>query len=317
MPSSPSPPVAIIIPCWNAEKWVARAIRSALDVGYPNLEVIVIDDGSTDGSLDVIRSLGNRIRWETGPNRGACAARNRGLALSSAEYVLFLDADDYLEAGSITNWIAAAEGSDVVFGPCRHEPNGRRITFPVTSNGMDIMRLWLQNHTVAPCSVLWRKSFLFSLGGWDEAIWKNQDGELVIRAMIEGAHVRVSHAGCGIYDRQYSRISKTSGRHVLEHQLEVFSALRSRAKQRGLDIDEAFGPIYYLMAVSAFSASCDDIGYAALREAHRLGVKSHVGGRLHRTFSVLLGLRNTVRLRNAIQQIERPGSKRVKNISAN
>lgn len=76
------PLVSIIIPCYNAADYVGEAIESALAQTYSPTEVIVIDDGSTDGSLDLLRSFGDRIRWETGPNRGACTARTRGLALA-------------------------------------------------------------------------------------------------------------------------------------------------------------------------------------------------------------------------------------------
>ena len=65
--------VSILIPCYNAERWVGEAVQSALDQTYPKKEIIVVDDGSTDRSLDVIKSFGPRIRWETGPNRGANA----------------------------------------------------------------------------------------------------------------------------------------------------------------------------------------------------------------------------------------------------
>ncbi|MBK8909688.1 MAG: glycosyltransferase [Rhodospirillales bacterium] len=101
------PLVSIIIPCWNAEAFVGEAIDSALAQTYRNAEVIVIDDGSTDGSLEVIKSYGDRIRWETGPNRGAPAARNRGLALAAGAYVLFLDADDLLLPPAIQALFAA------------------------------------------------------------------------------------------------------------------------------------------------------------------------------------------------------------------
>ncbi len=93
--------VSIIIPCYNAEKYVAEAIQSALDQTYPHCEVIVIDDGSTDGSLEVIKCFGDKIRWETGPNRGGCAARNRGLELAQGEWIQFLDADDLISAEKI------------------------------------------------------------------------------------------------------------------------------------------------------------------------------------------------------------------------
>lgn len=88
--------VSIIIPCYNSEAWIAGAVRSALEQTWECKEVVVIDDGSTDGSLEVIKSFGEAIRWETGPNRGGCAARNRGIELAQGEYIQFLDSDDVL-----------------------------------------------------------------------------------------------------------------------------------------------------------------------------------------------------------------------------
>ncbi len=69
--------VSIIIPCYNREKYVGEAIESALGQTYPHKEVIVVDDGSTDRSIEVIKSFGDRVRWETGPNRGAPAGAER------------------------------------------------------------------------------------------------------------------------------------------------------------------------------------------------------------------------------------------------
>ena len=72
--------VSIIIPCYNGEKFIGDAIESALGQSYPQKEIIVVDDGSSDGSLSVIRRYEGRIRWVTGPNRGGGAARNAGMA---------------------------------------------------------------------------------------------------------------------------------------------------------------------------------------------------------------------------------------------
>src|ERR1700730_16393596 len=88
--------VSILIPCYNAERWVAQAIRSALAQTWPDKEVVVVDDGSTDGSLEVIQSFGDVIRYETRPNRGGNVARNRLLELAPGEWIQYLDADDYL-----------------------------------------------------------------------------------------------------------------------------------------------------------------------------------------------------------------------------
>ena len=72
------PLVSIIIPCYNAERWIAAAIESALGQTYPNIEVIVVDDGSTDGSLDIIKRFDTKINWVSTPNRGPSAAMNTG-----------------------------------------------------------------------------------------------------------------------------------------------------------------------------------------------------------------------------------------------
>jgi glycosyltransferase involved in cell wall biosynthesis len=89
------PLVSIIIPCYNCEKWVRQAVESCLHQTYSNTEVIAVDDGSTDGSLEVLRQFLPRIRLEIGPNLGGNSARNRGFGLSAGEFIGYLDADDY------------------------------------------------------------------------------------------------------------------------------------------------------------------------------------------------------------------------------
>src|SRR5260370_29187993 len=88
--------ISILIQYLNAERWVGQAVESALGQTWAEKEVIVVDDGSQDGSLDVIKSFGGLIRWETGPNRGGNVARNRLLELARGEWLQYLDADDYL-----------------------------------------------------------------------------------------------------------------------------------------------------------------------------------------------------------------------------
>src|SRR5438105_8509460 len=88
--------ISILIPCFNAEKWVGQAIESSLAQTWPDKEVIVIDDGSTDSSLEVIKGFGDKIKLETGPNRGGNAARNGLLKLSQGDWIQYLEADDYL-----------------------------------------------------------------------------------------------------------------------------------------------------------------------------------------------------------------------------
>ncbi len=92
-----SPLVSIIIPCYNAEPWLAETLESALAQTWPNKEVILVDDGSTDGSRAVAERFAPRgVAVITQPNQGAAAARNTGLARARGDFVQFLDADDLL-----------------------------------------------------------------------------------------------------------------------------------------------------------------------------------------------------------------------------
>ncbi len=112
--------VSTLIPCYNAERWIKEAIDSALAQNWKAKEVIIVDDGSNDGSLDIIRSFGNRVRSEVGTHRGGNVACNRLLELARGQWVQYLDADDYLlpekVAGQI-EFLLTHLDADVVFGP--------------------------------------------------------------------------------------------------------------------------------------------------------------------------------------------------------
>src|SRR5207344_1733600 len=91
------PLVSILVPCYNSQAWIDRTLESALAQTYPRCEIIVVDDGSTDGTLTRMRGYEARgVRVVTQANRGASAARNRAQAEASGELIQFLDADDLL-----------------------------------------------------------------------------------------------------------------------------------------------------------------------------------------------------------------------------
>lgn len=89
------PLVSAIIPAYNCERYIARAIRSVLAQTYPSIECIVVDDGSDDRTASVIESFGNKVCHITQRNAGASAARNAGIAAARGRYIAFLDSDDY------------------------------------------------------------------------------------------------------------------------------------------------------------------------------------------------------------------------------
>ena len=94
MENVPTSLVSVVIPTYNSGRFIAQAIQSVLDQSYARYEVIVIDDGSTDETKDVLREFDGRIRYLYQANRGPSAARNAGIRLARGEYICFLDADD-------------------------------------------------------------------------------------------------------------------------------------------------------------------------------------------------------------------------------
>ena len=111
------PLVTIAITCYNYADYVSEAIESALGQTYQNLEVIVLDDGSTDNSLDVINKYAARVRIVTRKNKGVVYTRNEALKLAKGDFFFFLDADDFFDKDYVENMLAVAEefDADVVY----------------------------------------------------------------------------------------------------------------------------------------------------------------------------------------------------------
>ncbi len=190
--------VSIGIPAYNSERWLAEAIESALEQTWPDKEVIVVDDGSTDDTAQVCARFGTRIRYEYQPNRGGNAARNRILELSRGEWLQYLDADDYLKpekiATQLGNCTNLAE-RDVLCSATIRETwrDGVRLesqTVPLAP-GADLYERWLRWNMPQTGACLWRTAALRRIGGWDERLRRNQDTELHFRAFRNGFRYEV------------------------------------------------------------------------------------------------------------------------------
>lgn len=123
--------VSVVIPAYDAEGFLARAVESVLGQSIPPREILVVDDGSTDGTADVARRLGERIRYLRQENAGPSGARNRGIGAAAGEWVAFLDADDWWLPRRLERGLAVAgryPGLNWVAGRYRLlHPDGRMI----------------------------------------------------------------------------------------------------------------------------------------------------------------------------------------------
>jgi glycosyltransferase involved in cell wall biosynthesis len=186
-PAAAAPLATMVIPVFNGERTLARAIESALAQLYEPLEVLVVDDGSTDASGEIAGSF-DGVRYVHQQNRGPSAARNRGLVEAGGEYVAFLDADDealpermslqvgyLLEHPEVGCTLARQEVAD---GGPPPEWVGRDPTFGDLA-GIPLMTL------VA------RRSTLLELGGFDESLRIAEDRDLLVRMRERSIRIEV------------------------------------------------------------------------------------------------------------------------------
>lgn len=222
------PLVSILIPCYNAERWVAEAIESALAQTWVEKEIIVVDDGSKDGSLEVIKKFGDRIRWETGPNYGGNPARNRLLKLARGEWLQYLDADDYLLPDKIAKqmaFITANPEVDIVFGPVTMEHCSERETrsellpIPEPHDPWILLARWFLPQTGAP---LWRRQAIVDVGGWKADQPCCQEHELYLRLLMAGKRFRYCAHNGAVY-RQWGEhtVCKRDKSEVRRRRLEI------------------------------------------------------------------------------------------------
>jgi glycosyltransferase involved in cell wall biosynthesis len=212
---------------------VGEAVDSCLGQTYQPIEIVVIDDGSTDRSLDILCLYGDKIRLARGPNRGGSSARNQGFALSQGEYIQFLDADDYLLAEKIERQVAFLEefGADAVYGDWQHrfhEPDGssRLGDVQVAGQQKDVLESLLAGWWVANNALLVRRQAVVDAGGWDEALSAAQDRDFFTTLALGGADIRYQ-PGCHSIYRRYGSVTVSTGsppRWLESHQLALEKA---------------------------------------------------------------------------------------------
>jgi len=177
--------VSAVIPCYNYGRFLGEAIESVLAQTRPAHEVIVVDDGSTDDTPEVVRRFGGRTRYVRTPNRGVCAARNTGIALAEGGLVAMLDADDrwlpqklerqvLIIAGNPKIGLLHA-GSRVFDGE-----TGETLCKPMPSPRMDIHALMNRCAVSLPSTVVPRRVFN-DVGGFNEALSYAADWEMWLR----------------------------------------------------------------------------------------------------------------------------------------
>lgn len=191
--------ISIVIPCYNAAAFVDRALSSALEQTHPDLEIICVNDGSTDGTLALLRQFqeraAGRIQVIDQPNQGACAARNNGLQHCTGTYVEFLDADDRLLPDKLAHQAALVvkyDLPDVLIGSSiTRAADGSVVEHDIQRDRdrdpwMDLM----QHKLGGSPQNLWKRAALEAVNGWNTKMASSQEYDLMFRLLANGATIR-------------------------------------------------------------------------------------------------------------------------------
>lgn len=193
--------VSVILPCYDEKRWIAGAIETVLAQTHENFELIIVDDGSTDGTGEIVRSFDDgRIRYVKQENRGPAGAVNTGIKESTAEYYALLDADDRWEEQKIERQLSVVDPagpelvhSNAVYVDVDGTPIGRHHESPPvdsTDREQFIAKLF-QNNFVCKPSVLCCASVLDNRQ-FDESLYANEDHDMWLRLAGEFEFAYVS-----------------------------------------------------------------------------------------------------------------------------
>ncbi|GIU00472.1 hypothetical protein TSL6_09780 [Sulfurovum sp. TSL6] len=229
--------VSILIPLYNAEEYIAETIDSCLNQTYKNIEIIIIDDGSTDSGLNIAREYEKKhtnIKVEAQKNSGAPVARNRAFALATGDYIQYIDADDLLHPDKIRlqmEVLKTADDRTLVFGRWgtfqKSIENVIWKDLPVNKNYDDptrfLIELWTSGMAVITHLWLVPRVLVAESGGWDESLARNQDGDFFARVVIKASNIVFVKDSIGYYRKDNENsISNQISRKALQSNLKTF-----------------------------------------------------------------------------------------------
>ncbi len=183
--------VSVIIPSLNRAKYIRDTIDSVLNQDYPYLECIVVDGGSTDGTIDILKSYGDKIKWISEPDRGHADAINKGWKMAQGEILSWLNADDVLKIpdaiSTVVNLFRENPDVDVIYGDCgKIDSSGQKI-------GVTYCWKWNLNYAIENCdhcipqpSAFIRRRILEKVGYLDINFYQKKDHELWLRIGLYG-----------------------------------------------------------------------------------------------------------------------------------
>ncbi|WP_442590246.1 glycosyltransferase family 2 protein [Pedobacter sp. AW31-3R] len=311
------PLVSIIIPFYNSACYLADTIQSAIDQTWPRIEIILVDDGSTDHSYAVAEKFdGQYIKLLRQENKGAAAARNLGLKEAKGEYIQFLDADDLLSADKITAQVKLLQLNPEYIAVCStvHFSNGADPFSCVPSAAEDaflintdpvnfLINLWggysANGSMVTVHAWLTPKSIIDKAGRWEETLSIDDDGEYFCRVLLQSKGTMRSEGYS--YYRKYTNSNNLSAGKQAVHLRSQLNAMILKFGQLSTHTNSVNAGRAYLKSLHQFKFTAypfhPDLAAIADREIEKTdpGFKAdyQFPGKLGNYLKTLLGWKFT------------------------
>jgi glycosyltransferase involved in cell wall biosynthesis len=276
--------ISVVIPCRNGAATLGQTLQTVLGQTLPAEEVLVVDDGSDDGSVRLAEGFGAPVQVLAAAARGANAARCEGARHARGEALMFLDADDLLGPNVLAELAALLARRPWGIAACawrRWEYSGqdslgwqaRPASCRARGAFEDAVCAWLRGWHHPPCAVLWSRTAYAVSGGWDPALPVNQDGSLMLRALLAGLPLQVTERALAYYRRP------APGRASLSTQPETRERWRARLhillglerETLGLSPGRRRALAQACEALAAQAARYPDVSRQAREAATRLG----------------------------------------------
>lgn len=311
------PLVSVIIPVYNSEKYIVQAIESVINQTYKNLEIIVINDGSTDNSFEILQKYKTKVRLYSQENKGASSARNIGLESAKGDYIQFLDADDMLDAGKIESQIILMDRGDLDVLSF-----GTWIRFSSTLNDKKLctqkinkdylvpykllIDMWNGKGMIQPGAWLASKQLLLKAGIWNEQLSLNDDGEFFCRVILASKKVIYCEKAVVYYRSELmNSLSKRLNFDSLISLLFSLDCYVSNSVYYSHDIElrKALA-INYSNFIYQFHSINTSLCKKAEKSIFKLGFKKIpiVGGRKFRILARVVGFKNALLLKKLLKK---------------
>jgi glycosyltransferase involved in cell wall biosynthesis len=200
------PRISVVTPSFNQAQFLERTLRSVLDQGYPDLEYIVLDGGSTDGSVDIIRRYADRLDyWRSRADDGQTAAINEGWSRTNGEILAWLNSDDYYLPGTLPfvgEYFRDHPETRLLYGTCeRVDPQGHSLGF--VGSPFRMRDLLFSRQIIPQPSAFLHRELISAVGPLDPALRYSMDYDLFLRATQRSTPVFVDRplAGATIHPR--------------------------------------------------------------------------------------------------------------------